>query len=159
MKKVWKIIAAGLSIMLLPGCALNTGARVYDDEKALAADYNSYNLINFSGSQSENTVSGSAERLEGVDTIWEFDAQEQAEVNIFCHLTVTSGKAKLVYVDPDGTVSTLLECSAGEDGGMSASETIEVKEGENRIRLVGAEDTGLEYEFTADKGEVEAFGD
>lgn len=158
--KVWKMItAAGLTIMLLPGCAMNTGARVYNDEKALAGDYSSYNLTNFSGNQSENTVSDSAEKLEGMDTIWELDAEEPEEVNISYSLTVTSGKAKLVYVDPEGTVSTLLECSAGEDAGQSASEIIEVREGENRIRLVGAEGTGLEYEFTADKGDVEAFGD
>lgn len=160
MKKVWKIITtAGMTIMLVSGCALNTGARVYNDEKALAEDYSSYNLTNFSGSQSENTVSGLAEKLEGMDTIWKYDAEEMTEVKITYSLTVTSGKAKLVYVDPDGTVSTLLECSAGEDVGQSEAETLKVKEGENRIRLVGAEGTGLEYEFTADKGEVKTFGD
>lgn len=160
MKKGWKIIIiASLTIMLVSGCALNTGVRVYNNEKALAADYSSYNLINFSSSQSGNTVSGSAEKLEGMDTIWKYDADELTEVNISFSLTVTSGKAKLVYVDPDGTVSTLLECSTGENAGQSESETLKVKEGENRIRLVGAEGTGLEYEFTADKGEVETFGD
>lgn len=160
MKKGWKIIIiASLTIMLVSGCALNTGVRVYNNEKALVADYSSYNLINFSSSQSENTVSGSAEKLEGMDTIWKYDADELTEVNISFSLRVTSGKAKLVYVDPDGTVSTLLECSTGENAGQSESETLKVKEGENRIRLVGAEGTGLEYEFTADKGEVETFGD
>lgn len=160
MKKAWKIITtAGMTIMLMSGCALNTGARVYNDEKALAEDYSSYNLTNFSSSQSENTVSGLAEKLEGMDTIWKYDAEEMTEVKITYSLTVTSGKAKLVYVDSDGTVSTLLECSAGEDVGQSEAETLKVKEGENRIRLVGAEGTGLEYEFTADKGEVKTFGD
>ena len=104
-------------------------------------------------------IIGSAEKLEGMDTIWEFDADEAEEVNISYSLTVTSGKAKLVYVSPGGIVSTLAECIAGEESEKSASDSIEARAGENRIRLVGAEGTSLEYEFTADAGEVEPFGD
>ena len=104
-------------------------------------------------------IIGSAEKLEGMDTIWEFDADEAEEVNISYSLTVTSGKAKLVYVSPDETVTTLVECIADGENEQSASEFIEVEKGENRIRLVGAEGTSLEYEFTADTGEVEPFGD
>lgn len=160
MRKRWKIItAAGLSVFLLPGCVMNTGARVYDNDRALAGDANSYNLTNYSSAQSDNTVSGTAEKLEGMDTIWEFDADEAGEVNISYSLTVESGKAKLVCVDPDGTVTTLVECIAGEGSEQSASDSIQVEAGENRIRLVGAEGTSLEYEFTADAGEVEPFGD
>lgn len=85
--------------------------------------------------------------------------EELTEMNLSYSLTVTSGKEKLVYVDPDGTVSTLLECSAGEEIGRSESETLKIKEGESRNRLVGTKGTGLEYEFMADKGEVETFGD
>ena len=152
MKRMWKIVtAAGLSVLLLPGCVMNTGARVYDNERALAGDSNSYNLTNYSSSQSNQT--------EGMDTIWEFDTDEEKEVNISYSLTVTAGKAKLIYVSPDRTVTTLAECIAGEENEKSLSESIEVKARENRIRLVGAQDTSLEYEFTADMGEVEPFGE
>ena len=121
MKRMWKIMtAAGLSVVLLSGCVMNTGARVYDNERALAGDSNSYNLTNYSGSQSDQTVSGSAEKLEGMDTIWEFDTDEEKEVNISYSLTVTAGKAKLIYVSPDRTVTTLAECIAGEEKGKSA---------------------------------------
>ena len=160
MKRMWKIItAAGLSVLLLPGCVMNTGARVYDNERALSGEANSYNLTNYSGAQSDHTVSGSAEKLEGMDTIWDYDADERGEVNISYSLAVVSGKAKLIYVSPDETVTTLVECIADGENEQSASEFIEVEKGENRIRLVGAEGTSLEYEFTADMGEVEPFGD
>ena len=56
-------------------------------------------------------------------------------------------------------MTTLAECIAGEEKGKSASEIIKAETGENRIRLVGAQDTSLEYEFTADMGEVEPFGE
>ena len=91
MKKMWAAeAAAGAVAVLISGCALNTGARVYDNEKALSGNANSYNLVNYSGSMSDNTVSGSAEKLEGMDTIWRFNTDEPTEVNISCNLTVTS---------------------------------------------------------------------
>ena len=62
MKKM-RAAAAGAAAVLISGCALNTGARVYDNERALAGKSNSYNLINYSSSMSDNTVSGSAEKL------------------------------------------------------------------------------------------------
>ena len=134
MKKMWAAAAAeGAVAVLISGCALNTGARVYDNEKALSGNANSYNLVNYSGSMSDNTVSGSAEKLEGMDTIWEFNTDEPTEVNISCNLTVTPGKAKLVYIDPDGTVTTIAECIAGEENEQSVSESIKAEEGENRI--------------------------
>lgn len=158
MKKMWKMAAAaGMTVMVMTGCALNTGARVYDNEKALSGQANSYNLVNYKGSHSGDMVGGSAKLLEGVDTIWEYDADETEEAEITYSLNVTSGKAKLVYVDPDGNVSLIVECSE-EDGAQSGTESVAVKEGRNRIRLVGAQGTGLEYEFAADKGEAETFG-
>ena len=33
-----------------------------------------------------------------------------------------------------------------------------MKKGENRVKLVGAEKTSLEYEFTADEGNVQTLG-
>ena len=76
-----------------------------------------YNLTNYSGC----TVRSYGERFRRKNwrewiRIWEFDADEAEEVNISYSLTVTSGKAKLVYVSPDGIVSTLAEMYCRERG-------------------------------------------
>ena len=137
---------------------MNTGARVYDSDRAIASSSNSYNLIDYTGNQNGNTVSGSAEKLEGMDTIWSYEAEEEKEVTLSWKLNVSSGKAKFVLINPDGELTTLVECFAGEDSEQSSSGTFEIKQGENRVKLVGAENTSLEYEFTADEGEVSSFG-
>lgn len=137
---------------------MNTGARVYDSDRAIASSSNSYNLSNYTGGQNGNTVSGTAEKLEGMDTVWRYEADEEKEVTMSWKLNVSSGKAKFVLIDPDGELTTLAECLAGEEGEQSSSGTFEIKKGENRVKLIGAEDTSLEYEFTADEGEVSSFG-
>lgn len=145
---------------LITGCtfAMNPGERFYDNEKGIAGETNSYNLTNYSGSQDDNTVSGSAEKMEGMDTIWNYTASDDTEVILSWKLSVSSGKAKLVLIDPDGNLSTLVECEVSSDGEQEGSGTFEIKQGENRVKLVGAEETALEFEFTADKGDVHTPG-
>lgn len=137
---------------------MNPGKRFYDNEKGIAGQTNSYNLTNYSGSQDENTVSGSAEKMEGMDTIWNYTSPDNTEVTLSWKLSVSSGKAKLVLIDPDGNLSTLVECEASSGGEQEGSGTFEIKQGENRVKLVGAEETALEFEFTADKGDVHTPG-
>ena len=159
MKKKKSIcLTAVVTAVLISGCVMNTGARVYDSDRAIASSSNSYNLIDYTGNQNGNTVSGSAEKLDGMDTIWSYEAEEEKEVTLSWKLNVSSGKAKFVLINPDGELTTLVECFAGEDSEQSSSGTFEIKQGENRVKLVGAENTSLEYEFTADEGEVSSFG-
>jgi len=157
MRSCLAALAAGI---MITGCAftMNPGKRFYDNEKGIAGQTNSYNLTNYSGSQDENTVSGSAEKMEGMDTIWNYTSPDNTEVNLSWKLSVSSGKAKLVLIDPDGNLSTLVECEASAGGEQNGSGTFEIKKGENRVKLVGAEETSLEFEFTADKGDVHTPG-
>ena len=157
MRSCLAALAAGI---MITGCAftMNPGKRFYDNEKGIAGQTNSYNLTNYSGSQDENTVSGSAEKMEGMDTIWNYTSPDDTEVTLSWKLSVSSGKAKLVLIDPDGNLSTLVECEASSGGEQEGLGTFEIKQGENRVKLVGAEETALEFEFTADKGDVHTPG-
>ena len=137
---------------------MNLGERYYENDRGIAGDSNSYNLTNYTGSQEGNTVSGSAEKMEGMDTVWKYEASEDTEVTFTWKLNVSSGKAKFVLIDPDGNLSTLAECKAESGGEQENSGTFEIKKGENRVKLVGAEKTSLEYEFTADEGDVQTLG-
>lgn len=151
-------LTAVAAAVLMTGCTMNLGERYYENDKGIADDFNSYNLTNYTGSQEGNTVFGSAEKMEGMDTIWKYEASEDTEVTFTWKLNVSSGKAKFVLIDPDGNLSTLVECKAESGGEQDGTETFEMKKGENRVKLVGAEKTSLEYEFTADEGNVQTLG-
>lgn len=151
-------LTAVAAAVLMTGCTMNLGERYYENDRGIAGDSNSYNLTNYTGSQEGNTVSGSAEKMEGMDTVWKYEASEDTEVTFTWKLNVSSGKAKFVLIDPDGNLSTLAECKAESGGEQENSGTFEIKKGENRVKLVGAEKTSLEYEFTADEGNVQTLG-
>ena len=127
MRSCLAALAAGI---MITGCAftMNPGKRFYDNEKGIAGQTNSYNLTN-------NTVSGSAEKMEGMDTIWNYTSPDDTEVTLSWKLSVSSGKAKLVLIDPDGNLSTLVECEASAGGEQNGSGTFEIKKKRERTGL------------------------
>lgn len=133
--------------MLLAGCTANAGQQVYDNEDLLGSDYDRYNSEYFSQSSEGNTLIGSAENLEGMRTIRKFNSEGTGEIRLEYDLSVSSGKAKIVLLAPDGTFTVPAECTA-EDEEITGSEQYRALKGEYRIKMVGAEDTKLKYEIT-----------
>lgn len=157
MKKQIIILPVLLTVcFLLSGCLLNSASKVYDDDKRIAENYNTYNLVKSVQNIDGDTLSGSADRLEGMGTIWRYKAKEDEEVTLNYKIKVDSGKAKLVYIAPDDKITTLIECTSDSEKQMEI--TFSVPEGKNRIKLIGGKDTKIEYEISVDKGSIESFG-
>lgn len=159
MKKKIQLLTLLWTILLLSsGCAANTGARVYNNEELIKEDYNTFNLINSSQSIEENRLSGSADVMEGMGTIWKFETKEAVQVTITYEIHVSSGKAKLVLISPKGTLTAIDEFTPESDNQQETTALIQAAEGENRIKLIGGKNTKISFEFSADKGNIKSFG-
>ena len=77
------------------------------------------------------------ERLEGMDTVWSWEAQETTEAEFSYEITLYSGKLKVVLIDPEGALTTLAECDS--PGEQNAKESISLEKGESRIKLVAGD--------------------
>lgn len=158
MKKRAKVVLFVLIILVFTsGCVLNTGAKVYDNENMIVKNYDSYNLVKSKQNVENNCMSGSAETMEGMRTIWKLDTSEASDVNISYKIKISSGKAKLVLISADNTITNLVECTPESDFEEEKSDTFHVEAGENRIKLIGAKDTKIEYKISADKGKIRNF--
>lgn len=62
--------------MLMTGCASNPMAAVYDNDAKIASNTNSYNLNNYEQTAEDGYFTANVEKMEGMDTIWVFDAEE-----------------------------------------------------------------------------------
>lgn len=136
-----KALAVGLGVLVaIAGIFLLVTAdhdRLYDDPKALGGSANSYSAILFVNSRSGDGWSGSVGKLSGVHEVATIHRGEEAPVTVTCRLEVTSGKAKLVWADPEGNVTTLLEGCAGEEDTLTL--TLIMPEGTNRFKVAGAD--------------------
>lgn len=156
-KRIKDILLLVTTVIFTSGCVLNTGTRIYDNDKMIVKDYDSYNLVQSKHYVENNRMFGSADTMEGTRTIWMLDASEATDVEISYKLKISSGKAKLVLISPDNTVTNLIECEPESDFEEETSSIFPVEVGENRMKLVAGKDTKIEFEVFADKGEIKNF--
>ena len=154
--KMKKLFGAGLiAFCLMTGCA-NPMVAVYDNDIKIASSTNSYNLNNYEQTVEDGHFTASVEKMEGMDTIWVFDAEEDISLDITYILNVSSGKMKLVLINPKGDVSTIAECDAEMSEPIQS--TLNVESGNNRIKIVSGENTRFDIEISIPEGEFKELG-
>lgn len=125
---------------------------VYENEEKLANPYSSYQMERFEQEIDETSISGTYEGLDGMVLLWTFDAPQDMALDVSYLLSVRGGQAKLVVIDPDDKISTLVEYSSQTITTKPVVETLSIKKGLNRIKLAGAEAADITFEVSIDKG-------
>ena len=151
-KKILAFILICVSVVC--GCQNRAVSAVYDDDSELTADYDTYHMTDFKGSQENGSYKASAREIEGMYTVSNYDSESEEELDITYQISVESGKMKLVLIDPEGELMTLSEVS--EESGMEDGRTVNVllKKGKNRLKIVAGKDTSMNMELTVSKGEL-----
>lgn len=155
--------AIALSIVLL---AMGCGALyddIYDDDQKIASDANSYNKVRYKQVSINDDTTITCEKMGGMDTIWEYDADADVDLQMHHTFEVTQGRAKLVLIRPDDTICVLAEQEGpsgesspvgGTEGDDPAEESVSILElgqGTNRIKIVCEKDTSFSLSFTIPK--------
>lgn len=135
---------------ILVGCGTNPMLAIYDNDTKIASESNTYSLKNIEQVHSDLHFTASVEKMEGMDTVWVFDAEEDTVVDITYQLNVSSGKAKLVLIDPEKEVSVIVECDSKME--EPVQETLDIRKGNNRIKIVAGENTQFDIDFTISHG-------
>lgn len=156
MKIKHMLVMALTAVSLLAGCAFQSMAAVYDDEKQIAGSSNSYSLINVKQTTEDGHFTASAEKMEGMDTIWDYEAEEAAELDITYTLNVYSGKLKLVVIHADGELSIIAEADAEMQ--EPVQDTFQVEGGKNRIKVVAGENTKFDIDISISAGRFRQLG-
>lgn len=154
--KTKKILGAALmSGCLMAGC-VNPMASVYDNDSRIASASNSYNLNNIEQTSADGYFIASVEKMEGMDTIWVYEAKEDTALEITYKLNVSSGKVKLALINPNGEIIIIAECDS--EMADPAQSTLNMVSGNNRIKIVAGENTRFDIELTISEGEFKELG-
>lgn len=157
MKKlmIWPMVFV---IVFLTACSVNMMAVMYDNEGRIAGDTDSYNLFEVKQSQKNNHFYASVGKMEGMDTIWDYNAPEDTELSMTYTLNILSSKAKLVLIHPDGETETLAEMTASSKMTENAVCPLSLKKGLNRIKIVAGENTAFEMDIQINAGNFYKLG-
>lgn len=135
--------------MLVTGCSNEFAKTQYDSNDKIAEKSDRY-LKSYSSTNSVgDSVTFTAGDFDGRETLWSRKYSEDQEVNVKITFTIASGKAKLVHIDDDANVSTIVECTSDSTVDEATTYIVTMKEGKNRFKLVGydCEDVDLYMEI------------
>lgn len=143
------ILCISLLCLFLTACSNEFARREYDaDEKiAQAGDRYAKQLSVF------NPIDGgyslTASKFDGRETLWTESVEEDQDIEIDVSFQLTNGKAKLVHVDSNDNVTTVIECLPETSTDGFVTKTVSLKSGKNRLKIVGydCEDVDLKILF------------
>lgn len=144
--------------MVLVGCSKNYMASIYNDNEKISSDANSFNLDVDKQSIDGQKSKGVIKKIEGMDTIWTYESDKDIELDMTYLLNVVSGKLKLVLISPDSSVTTLIERSKESEVVDYATNTLQIKKGLNRIKIVANKNTSIEFNIIIPNGQFNELG-
>lgn len=123
--------------LLLTGCNNKFAKEQYDSDAKIAESGDRYNEVNCVLNNYGNNVTYTVGKFDGRETLWEANCSNATWVDITLVFTLDEGKAKLVQIDKDGNVSTVVECTPDSGVEELTTYSIQLKEGKNRLKFVG----------------------
>ena len=150
------IVGTLLVVFLLSGCS-NAMADIYDNESKITSDTNSFNLDGIEQEIEGNSYNATIEKMEGMDTVWTLDTEEETTVDISYDITLYNGKVKVVLVSPDDELTILAECISNQDDSSNTT-SLALTQGEYRIKIVAGEDTKFDISLSISDGSFHELG-
>lgn len=150
------IVGTLLVVFLLSGCS-NAMADIYDNESKITSDTNSFNLDGIEQEIEGNSYNATIEKMEGMDTVWTLDTEEETTVDISYDITWYNGKIKVALIYPDGELTTLAECKSNQDN-SSNSTSLTLPQGEYRIKIIAGENTKFDISLSITDGSFHELG-
>ena len=130
--------------LLFMGCSNNFAEDEYDSADKIIEAEDRYSTEVLSGTNTDSGYSLTVSEFNGRETLWADTLEESLSVTFDISYSFAGGKAKLVHIDPEGTVTTLMECTADTSDENQVTKTILMASGKNRIKLVGFDVETLE---------------
>lgn len=88
-------------------------------------------------------------KFDGRETLWADTLEEDQNIEIDFSFILSEGQAKIVHIDAEGNVTTVIECLPENSTDGFVTKTVSLKSGENRLKIVGydCEDVELKMLF------------
>lgn len=152
MKKL-RFILIGLLCLLMTACSNEFAKREYDSDEKIAQTADRYAKEASVGNSTDQKYSLRVAKFNGRETLWEETSKENQDVEIDFSLSISNGQAKIVHIDKDDNVTTVIECSPDTSTDGFVKKTVSLKSGKNRLKIVGydCEDIDLKIQYPSVK--------
>ncbi len=146
----YRIVLLCVLSLLMTACSNEFAKREYNSDEKIAQDADQYaKEVSVSNSKNDE-YSLTVSKFNGRETLWEKTIKENQEIEIDFNFKLSKGQAKIVYIDSEDNVTTVIECLPETSTDGFVTKTLSLKSGKNRLKLVGydCEDIDLKMVFT-----------
>ena len=129
------ILLGVLLCLCFSGCSNTYAKEEYDSLEKLSSQGDRYSKEGSVFNPIEGGYSFTVSKFDGRQTLHTWNLSEDKELSMEIICSLTDGTGKLVHVDAEGNVTTLVECD--KDTSAAVIRTISLKQGRNDIKFVG----------------------
>lgn len=149
MKKL-KITLISLLFLLMMACSNEFARQEYNSNEkiALMNDHYAKEISVFNSTNEE--ISLTISKFNGRQTVWTKKLEKNEDMEIKLSFCLSKGQAKIVHIDNDNNVTTVIECVPDTSTDGFITKTISLKNGQNRLKLVGydCENIDIKIQFS-----------
>lgn len=145
-----KIVLLCLLCLTMTACSNEFAKREYDSAEKIAESTDHYtkagSVANYINGEYTLTIS----KFNGRETVWEETVKDNRDIEVDIDFSLSKGQAKIVYIDSEDNIITLIECLPETSTDGFETKTLLLKSGKNRLKIVGydCEDIALKMLFT-----------
>ncbi len=150
MKKILPVLILCLSLLLC-GCGNEYAQKEYNATDKIANQGDRYSKVGSVFNPIDGGYSLEVSKFDGRETLWDQKYSEGKDIEIQMKLTLTAGKAKIVSIDEDDNVTTILECTPDSVESDYVTKTVSLTKGRNRIKIVGAGCKDVSFQMLSDE--------
>lgn len=144
MKRAGRYLVVLFMCAMLTGCSNGFAQKEYNAINKIAEKEDRYAKENSVFNPIDGGYSLVVAKFDGRETLWAKALENNKDTEIKIKLSLSEGIAKLVHIDEDGGVITIIECTGDNSTDGYISKTVSLKKGLNRIKIVGYSNIDLE---------------
>lgn len=123
--------------LLMTGCSNKFAENEYDSVEKIIENEDRYAKESSVFNSIDGGYSLVVSKFDGRQTLWTDILEESQSVEIEFSFVLTEGQAKIVHIDADGNVTTLIECTPETSTDEYVTKKVSMTAGENRLKIVG----------------------
>ena len=121
----------------MTGCSNKFAENEYDSVEKIIESEDRYAKESSVFNSNDGGYSLVVSKFDGRQTLWTDTLEESQSVEIELSFALTEGQAKIVHIDAEGNVTTLIECTPETSTDGYLTKTVSMTTGENKLKIVG----------------------
>lgn len=133
--------------MFMTGCSNKFAENEYDSVAKIIENEDRYAKVSSVFNPIDGGYSLTVSKFDGRQTLWTDTLENSQSVEIEFSFVLTEGQAKIVHIDAEGNVTTLIECTPETSTDGYVTKTVSMTSGENRLKIVGYDCENIDLEM------------